>query len=706
MPRTVTVITTVYNEARSIGPLLGSLLAQSRQPEEIIIVDAGSTDRTREIIAEYLERGLPAKLIVEQGASRSRGRNLAIAQASGEIIASIDAGCLAKRDWLEELVAPFEAAPPPDVVSGYYVPDANTALEEAIAAATVPPPEEVKADSFLPSSRCVAFTSAAWQRAGGYPEHVEYAEDTLFDLHLKEAGCRFQFQPSALVRWRMASTFGEVFRQFYRYARADGELGQWFVHYHKAYLFLGLLLASIIVAWSSPWHGLSVAAQVVFALLIGLYVTRYVVRARHRGAHWDGALLSFLVNLTVDTAHAFGYTAGRLRRRPVHALLPTDRPLSMAQITYTYQPLAGGADVYVSQLAEMIAAAGHQHVVYQRRAETDAPEVRFVPNPFHGKPFEFWTQALGLFRLWRELMSYDVVICHYPPYLLAIWLMSLVTRGPVRVGISHGVFWDDRPRALSSRLKAWCARTAFVKAHVYIANDTHFLRAMGLRLKPQHRMHGEIGPGVWFLPNGVDSGVFRATAPLPEVRALNPILVPRNLFRNRGISLAVKAFDLFRGDHPDTHLLIVGGGGERDYVAQVRLDVINRGLSEAVVFYGPAPHALLPAIYSSSRLTLIPSLCGEGTSLSALESMACGVATICTAVAGLRDLPGPHAAPTSEALAEVMRQVYLKRLATGDEQRRIVLERYSLARWRRSWRAALGSIGVPMEVRRQEELPM
>ena len=100
MPRAVTLITTVYNEERSIGPLLGSLIAQSRQPEEIIIVDAGSTDRTQEIISDYLARGLPAKLIVEPGASRSRGRNLAIEQARGEIIACIDAGCLAKRDWL------------------------------------------------------------------------------------------------------------------------------------------------------------------------------------------------------------------------------------------------------------------------------------------------------------------------------------------------------------------------------------------------------------------------------------------------------------------------------------------------------------------------------------------------------------------------------------------------------------------------------
>jgi glycosyltransferase involved in cell wall biosynthesis len=101
-------------------------------------------------------------------------------------------------------------------------------------------------------------------------------------------------------------------------------------------------------------------------------------------------------------------------------------------------------------------------------------------------------------------------------------------------------------------------------------------------------------------------------------------------------------------------------------------------------------------------MTLVPSLCGEGTSLAALESMACGIATICTAVAGLLDLPGPHAHPTSASLAEVMGQVYLRRLATGGEQRRIVLEQYSLERWGRSWRAALESVGVTMKERALE----
>ena len=690
MPRrTVTLIATVYNEAENIAAFVQSLVDQSRQPDEIVIVDAGSTDGTIGVLREYIEEGFPARLIVEKGANRSRGRNRAIEEATGEVIAGIDAGCIAPRQWLSKLVAPFESEDPPDVVAGYYQPDTATALEDAIAAATVPDASEVDPTSFLPSGRSVAFTREVWERVGGYPEHVEYAEDTDFDLRLKAAGARFRFEPEAFVRWHMQTTLWGVFTQFLRYARSDGELNHWFGHYAKAYLggLVTLLLLSMALAGSS-------IAPFLFLATIVAYWARYALRARRRGADWHSALLAPGISAIVDFAHVIGYLAGRARSRPRPARLPADRPLSIAQVTYTYRPVSGGADVYVAQLAEVIKSAGHRHRVYQRRAETDDPEVRWVPNPLHGRPFEFWTQAVALLRLWREVVSHDVVICHYPHYLLAVDLMSLFRRRPVRVAISHGVFWDDDPGSPRGAIKAWLTRLAFRRAHLYVANDTHFLRAMGIDIAPRQQMGRQIRPGVWFIPNGVDVDKFAPSDSVPAVRALHSILVPRNLFRSRGIHLAVDAFALFRQEHPETTLLIVGGGGQPSYAADLRREVMRRGLGARVLFHGPVPHDQLPAIYSSALMTLIPSLWGEGTSLSALESMACGTPTICTWVAGLRDLPGPHARPTATALAKVMHQVYAQRERIGEEQRRLVQAEHSLERWQAAWRESLATLGI------------
>jgi glycosyltransferase involved in cell wall biosynthesis len=687
MARTVTLIITLYNEEDGIRALLDSILAQTHRPDEIVICDAGSTDRTVEIINEYIERGLPATVIMEPGANRSRGRNLAIEQAAGEIIASTDGGCVVEPDWLANLTAPFESEDPPDVVSGYYRPRFTTLWEEAVALATVPTVAEVNPAAFLPSGRSVAFTKAAWKNAGGYPESIPFAEDTAFGQHLLSAGCTFDFAPNAIVHWRMHGSLRAVYRQFFQYAESDGELGHWFGHYAKAFTGVILLLAFVLLAFFSPWMLLAIP------LMGAAYWLRYFTRAWHRGAkRRAAALLAPLVSLTVDLANLAGYITGRVRRRPMPSPLPTDRPLSIAQVTYTYQPIAGGADVYVSQLAALITSAGHKHTVYQRQADTTAPDVRFVPNLFRGLPLEFWTHALGLFSLRRELLEHDIVICHYPHYLLALHLMSFGRGWPTRVAVSHGVFWDDAPGSVRSWAKAFLARWAFRRAHLYVANDTEFLRAMGVPINPRQGMHSEVAPGAWFIPNGVDPDTFHRAAPIPEIAALNPILVPRNLFRNRGIHLAVEAFELFAKDFPDTRLLIVGGGGQPDYIAEIRRRIEFRGLTETVLFHGPVPHDELPAFYSSSHMTLIPTLCGEGTSLAALESMACGTATICTDVAGLKDLPGPHARPTPVGLAEVMREMYPKRQRLGEEQQRLVLARYSLEHWWRAWQAALDRV--------------
>ena len=100
----ISVICTVLNEGESIRRLMDSLVAQSRQPDEIVIVDGGSRDNTVAVIQEYADR-LPLRVLVEPGANISRGRNVAIAAATGDVIASVDAGVWLEPVWLAELAA-------------------------------------------------------------------------------------------------------------------------------------------------------------------------------------------------------------------------------------------------------------------------------------------------------------------------------------------------------------------------------------------------------------------------------------------------------------------------------------------------------------------------------------------------------------------------------------------------------------------------
>ena len=112
----VSLISTLKNEESSVKEFLDSLLSQSRPPDEIIMVDGGSSDKTVEIIDSYIGNGAPIKLIVSKGANIAQGRNTAIKNSKYDVIASTDLGCRLDKDWLKNLLNKFGEQT--DIVSG------------------------------------------------------------------------------------------------------------------------------------------------------------------------------------------------------------------------------------------------------------------------------------------------------------------------------------------------------------------------------------------------------------------------------------------------------------------------------------------------------------------------------------------------------------------------------------------------------------
>jgi glycosyltransferase involved in cell wall biosynthesis len=243
-PRDVSVIVTVKNEASSIGTLLNSLAQQTVRPSEVVIVDGGSTDGTVKRIEDY-RKELPIKLLVREGTNISQGRNVAIGAASGEIIASTDAGVRLVPNWIEELTRPVEEDPSTDLVSGFFLPEPQTVFEIAMGATVLPVEADVDPERFLPSSRSVAFRKEAWEKVGGYPEWLDYCEDLVFDLALRDAGAKFSFAPHAVAYFRPRSSLGAFWRQYFQYARGDGKADLWRKRHAIRYLTYLLALPSI-----------------------------------------------------------------------------------------------------------------------------------------------------------------------------------------------------------------------------------------------------------------------------------------------------------------------------------------------------------------------------------------------------------------------------------------------------------------------------
>jgi len=314
LPRkTITLIATVLNEARGIEALLDSMRAQTRQPDEIVVVDGGSRDATMDILRQYSSE-LPLRIIEAPGANISQGRNRAIEAARGELIASTDAGVRLDPAWLNELARPLEGdAKGKAVAAGFFLADAPDTFTLAMGATVLPAMEEVRPDGFLPSSRSIAFPKDAWRAVGGYPEWLDYCEDLVFDLALLEAGYRFVWTPRAVVHFRPRSNLRSFFIQYYRYARGDGKAGLWPRRHAARYAAYAAAAGAVAGGvWIWPlWLLLPPAAA------FHLYVPcRRVLRLRGTSPRQRLAAACWvpLIRVTGDVAKMLGYPDGRAWR--------------------------------------------------------------------------------------------------------------------------------------------------------------------------------------------------------------------------------------------------------------------------------------------------------------------------------------------------------------------------------------------------------
>jgi glycosyltransferase involved in cell wall biosynthesis len=322
---TISLIATVLNEGESIRRLMDSILRQTRQPDEIVIVDGGSTDNTVAILQSYVDQ-LPLHVYVHSDCNISEGRNAAIEAAQGDIIAVTDAGVGLPDNWLECLTEPLLNEPNVQVVSGFFRAAPQNVFEAAMGATVLPLRDEIKPETFLPSSRSVAFRKSAWEAVDGYPEWLDYCEDLVFDLRLKERYGSFAFAPDAVVDFRPRGSLEALFKQYYLYARGDGKADLWrkrhairyatYLGVIPAILFLALYVHPLLILLYLP--GAAVYLYQPYRRLPTVLKTLPNVTSRD----WLRAIgLVPVIRVVGDIAKMMGYPEGVRWRREV---LPPD----------------------------------------------------------------------------------------------------------------------------------------------------------------------------------------------------------------------------------------------------------------------------------------------------------------------------------------------------------------------------------------------
>jgi GT2 family glycosyltransferase len=223
----IALISTVFNEGDNIFPWAESLRAQTRRPDEFVIVDGGSTDGTPERLRAAFSHGdFPAPRVIVEKCPIARGRNLAIQNTTAEIIVSIDAGSAATERWLEKITGPFFEKPEVQAVGGWRPLRAENEFQKRILPYFPFPRDRWQVgETCDPSSGNVAFRRAAWAAVGGYAEWLTFAgEDFLFNANLNRTGFTIYYQPDALVFWSARPDWRSYALMVRRYGYALGEL--------------------------------------------------------------------------------------------------------------------------------------------------------------------------------------------------------------------------------------------------------------------------------------------------------------------------------------------------------------------------------------------------------------------------------------------------------------------------------------------------
>lgn len=304
---TVSVLVPVLNEAPYLARCLDCIFSQDYPPElvEVLVIDGGSTDGSRDIVAQYRYRHPNLRLLNNPSGRIATALNLGLQAANGDIIVRVDGHTLIAPDYIRRCVVALEVGLA-DAVGGVLRPIGYTDTGEVIAAVMAHPLGGGPA-LFRQAHRrhwADATYLGAWRKEtlvhlGGFNERLAANEDYELFYRLRRTGGRVLVDPNIRSWTATRSTFGQLWRQYVRYGFWKAQM----LKEHPRSLRLRQIPAPLLVAgfwllwllgWHYPW-----ASRAAMSLVGGYAVAVAVLAAelsfRLGWRRWWKAWLAFWI---------------------------------------------------------------------------------------------------------------------------------------------------------------------------------------------------------------------------------------------------------------------------------------------------------------------------------------------------------------------------------------------------------------------------
>jgi glycosyltransferase involved in cell wall biosynthesis len=321
----ISVISTVLNEVADVDAMMDSLFGQTVAPAEIVIVDGGSTDGTWEKLQAAQLRNPTLKPVRDESCNLkvspgpiARGRNVAIAVASSEVIACADAGCVYAPEWLANLTAPILAGESEYALGGSCIDPADRTIWDIACAPFLGVSLTLDAKTKSCTARAMAFTKRLWNSIGGFPETSLQIDDSGFDVCARRA-CKPAFVRNAKALYRPHHSLKSAIVQLARYEFGDGVAG---IRRARLVRNLARCLAEIAALGFLPWTPIPLIGvlllEIYFALRLNWQGFRQVASPSATAAR---LLYSFIVPWIVCWNYLAGTVLQFNRPNPQNAML-------------------------------------------------------------------------------------------------------------------------------------------------------------------------------------------------------------------------------------------------------------------------------------------------------------------------------------------------------------------------------------------------
>ncbi len=637
--RKVTLISAVKNEAGNVEDWFDRIMNQTRLPDEIIIVDGGSTDGTLDKLIHYSQSSfIPVRIINCPESNIAKNRNRAISEAKYPIIAAIDFGCFPKLDWLEQIILPFEIDNEIVVSAGVYQPiwkhkcfmqhHPNVWLWSNV--------DDINPHDYLPPGGSIAFKKEAWNTVGGYPEWLTMSgEDTYFDLKLKFLGGKWFFSPGAVVDWLAPESLYRYLKKLYYWAIGDGESGLRANYFRRYFLqllagaFLGL---AIIISCLLLNSSLIFLWVIIFCvILIGFSVLVSVKKQ-------DFPL--FGLRTLGKISQVLGFLKGALNRKEVEQK-------KNGSVRGTIIVLAGipfddtGGGSRSAQITKEFLRQNFSVVYIYKFPKNENRDLNlrfFHPNFYSYRLTDFyWEQFVndhqGLIRDKSVAGIVEFPLSDFDPIIKKIKQAN----GKILYDLM-----DDWKTSLGGDWYSVQYENQFIeKSDLLVATAQPLCE----------RLSSISGREVHLIPNAVDDRIFsfdrnfRRPLELPESKRI--ILYIGALW---GEWFDWELLEKLAKHNADALLCIIG-----DYRGQFRNDLTN------IKFLGLKPQTTLPAYIAFSDSAIIPwkiSPITESTSpLKIFEYLAMQCPVIAPDLGSLRNMPGVYLAKNTQEFIELTRKI-------------------------------------------------